>query len=207
MGLSPVSLPGKLGGDDATTRPDIVDGFVLSMSQLYLPISYRANCLAQMEVLRKANGYQFMAQTAPSQAPETIPAFGQIEEQWTVEPGSYLWGWSLALVNNNIDIVNSGSIHVLITDACTETALSSDYILAANISSKRPLFNVAAPRNPFLLPQPRLISDPGKLNVEIYNNGGDISEGGPSEVQVQLICFFAQPIMPPPGIRGEWASR
>lgn len=155
-----------------------IDGFTYSMSQLMLPISYRAEAQAQMEILRLAKGVQWSCYVSPPNGP--IPAFGQIEYQVSMPAGSYIWGWSFAALTSS-----SNNFHILVTDSCTETALSSDYILASLINS------ASSVRRPCILPQPRLISDPGLVNVEIYNNGS-------SAVLAQLALFCASPFQIPP---------
>ena len=49
-------------------------------------------------------------------------------------------------------------------------------------------------RGPSLLTPPRLISEPGKVDVEIYSNAA-------TDVQVQFVAYFAVPIPLPPGMQ------
>jgi len=170
------ALPGKLTPCDLV---DLSDSFTLSLSQLISPVQYRAHAIAQMEVLRRANGYQFAAFSSPTRDIKTIPAYSQIEEQWSMTPGSFIWGWNFSV---STAMAGPGNFHVLLTDACTETALFSDYAAVGNIAGAS-----TGPRWPFILANPRLISDPGKVNVEIYNNFGSV-------VTCQFVAFVAQPI-------------
>jgi hypothetical protein len=178
--------------------PQIIDGFTYSMNLPYLPINYRSAALAQMETLRLTGNYQMKMFAAPSPTGNNpggtaiignIPAFGQIEQQLSVDPGSYIYG-----------VLCSASIfHVRITDACTETSLSSDYIQSSLIfqAISAPA-TLAAQRGPCLLAQPRLISEPGLVNIEIYN-GASSSQPG----QVVLFCATPRPNPPPNSFSGN----
>jgi len=178
-------------------RGNIVDGFTLSQSLPLLQVSYRAQAQAQMEVLRKANGYGWAAWTCPSIADPTassstslkvVPAYGQVEEQWTVPPGSYLWGWGFTSPAG--EGWETAQFYVLMTDSCTETPLFADYVNLApfNQAAASGAGTGQSVRGPQLLCQPRLVSDPGKVNVEIYNNAA-------SDALCQFVAFFAVPVV------------
>jgi hypothetical protein len=144
-----------------------------------------------METLRLASSYQFKAYVVPT--PENpspgggannnpigdIPAYSQVEQQLSIDPGSYLYGWLLAVITAG---GANSNFHIQVTDACTETPIFSDYALGSLFSASP----TGIQRAPFLLSQPRLISDPGLVNVEIYNNSS-------STQAVQLVLFTAAP--------------
>lgn len=185
-------LPGQTGVMD-DDLPDIFDAFTLSMSLPLLSTSYRVHAQAQMEVLRRARGYRFAAWSAPSMAEptaatatpaKTVPAYSQIEEQWSIPAGSYLWGWSFVALSGE-----APNFYIQLTDACTETALFSDYVNGAIFTP-----GSSPVRGPSLLTNARLISDPGKVNVEIYNNTS-------VDVNAQFVGYFAIPIPLPPGLQ------
>jgi hypothetical protein len=173
-------------------EPQIVDGFTYSMNLLLLPINYRSAVMAQMETIRLTGNYQHKMFAVPSPTGNDptaanviglIPAYGQTEQQLSLDPGTYIWGWMFGVGIGE----TAESFHIRVTDACTETALSSDYIFAqllfeAIVGSA----TLAAQRGPCLLPQPRLISEPGLVNVEIYNNGSVAASA-------QLVLFCATP--------------
>ena len=173
-------------------EPQILDGFTHSLSQLLLPISYRAAALSQMETMRLAASFQFKAYVIPT--PENpspggragnnpiglIPAYGQVEQQVSMDPGSYIYGWMFAVTT---DVGISSYFHIRITDACTETALASDYAIALFFHSP-PIPEICLVVS--LLPQPRIISDPGLINVEIYNDYK-------SDLEAQLVLYCASP--------------
>jgi hypothetical protein len=187
-------LPGQ-----TDNLPDLFDAFTLSMSLPLLSTSYRAHAQAQMEVLRRARGYRWAAWSSPSMAEptaattapaKTVPAFSQTEEQWSIPAGSYLWGWSFAVLSGA-----AANFYIQLTDACTETALFADYV-NGNIFTP----GATPVRGPSLLTTPRLISDPGKVNVEIYNNTS-------VDINAQFVGYFAIPIPLPPGLQERELGR
>ena len=166
---------------DTIMEHDIVDGFTYSMSLALLPTSYRAHCLAQMETLRRAKGYTARWYTAPNNNDEPISNFSQAKYQINITPGSYLWGISAWFAGDH----DGDIVHILITDACSETQLSSDYELASLFLTGKTTIRAA----PALLPQPRLISEPGLVNIEVYL--GAVATG--SSESVQILLFTAEP--------------
>jgi hypothetical protein len=160
---------------------DVVDSFTYSTTLRLLQTQYRANVLAQLEVLRRARGYKARYYTSPDSLVEPILAFGQVETQIRAVPGTYVWGLSLyaATITN---------LKIQVTDASTEIPLFSDYIRAALMQPSS-----TGGRVPFLLGQPRLISEPGQINVEIYNDNATTNT-------VQLVLYCAEPVLPNPDI-------
>jgi hypothetical protein len=145
---------------------DPVDGFTYSMSTVLLPINYRACAQAQMEILRKAVGFQFKSYVIPLQlsgsgeSSVVIPQYSQVELQVSIDPGSYLWGWTFSS-----NLIRAAYIQV--TEACTELPLFSDYINGRNIDTENDRKVVS------ILPNPLLLCAPGVVNVEIYNGLDD----------------------------------
>jgi len=158
-----------------------VDGFVYSASMLYLPTTYRASALAQMEVLRLAKGYRPRWYLIPEDSDQPVGLYSQIEFQVRVQPGAYLWAISFSTLN----LEGPLQAFVQVTDACTETPLFSDYLMANLIEPS----TGAGRRNPLLL-TPRLIGEPGLLNVEIYNSYY-------TNLTPQLMLLVAEPFVPP----------
>lgn len=181
----------------------ILDGFTYSASMLYLSTTYRASALAQMEVLRRAKGYRARWYLVPDDLHDPIPAYDQIEQQINVPPGSYLWGIAFSIPTELNDSLVTTVCHIQVTDACTETALFSDYVNHFNVQSLNPAVGAMNRRNPMLLAQPALIGQPGLVDVEIYNgstDGGVASIGqAPAGVALncQLALLFAEPCVPP----------
>jgi hypothetical protein len=176
----------------------LLDGFVLSASQLYLPIIYRASALAQMEVLRRSRGYRTRWYLVPDDLQDPIPAYSQVELQINVPPGSYLWGLAFTIPERLNDSLVNTVCHVQITDACTETAIFSDYVMEQNVVSLIPGNGGQNRRNPMILAQPALIGQPGLVDVEIFNGS---TSGATPPVGVSLNCqlalLFAEPCVPP----------
>lgn len=176
----------------------ILDGFVLSASQLYLSTTYRSSALAQMEVLRRAKGYRTRQYLVPDDLENPIPAYLQVEHQINVPPGSYLWGIAFSIPTRLNDELVTTVCHIQITDACTETAIFSDYVMEQNVQSNAPGNGAQNRRNPMILAQPALIGQPGLVDVEIFNGSTD---GSTPPVGVTLNCqialLFAEPCVPP----------
>jgi hypothetical protein len=168
----------------------INDGFLYSLSMVYQPIVYRASALAQMEVLRRAVGYRVREYVVPNSGNNPIAAYSQLEQQVNTVAGAYLWGLTFS-APFNASGNDPGNIYIQITDACTESPLFSDYVLASQ-------FNAVAPsdangwnrRNPPLLAQPLLIGPPGLLDVELYNSAS-------VAIKCQLVLLMAEPCIPP----------
>lgn len=180
----------------ALVERDIVDGFTMSASQLLVPSSTRALILGQMDTLRRASAMRPRHYIAPLDSDELIPAFKQVEYQISVMPGSYVWGLSFAYVPGDDEVTTDDALklHMQITDVCTETPFFSDYVRCINFLTEPNLvanfYPVGTPRWPHLLAQPRLIGDPAKLDVEIYNSSA-------VDITCQLVLFVAEPCLPP----------
>lgn len=171
-----------------------VDGFLLSGSMLYLPTTYRAHVLAQMEVLRLANGYRCREYLLPVDSDEPVAAYGQLEYQIRVQPGSYVWGLSFCLVSDDVEPQN---IRMQLTDDCTETLFFSDYALAMMVdpSATTPV----SKRKPMLI-NPRMIGEPGTITAELYN-----SSENPATCQLVIMC--AEPCLPTEEMKRIFAQR
>ncbi len=189
----------------ATEQP-IMDGFVLSVSRLYLPTTFSASALAQLDVLRRAKAYRTREYCIPNNLLNPIPAYSQVEEQVSVQPGSYLWGVGFTVPaipgNDTVYMTDVYSrVHWQVTDACTETAMLSDYSFGFTAQQAAPAAGSWNRRNPMILAQPIPVGAPGLLDVEIYNKAVTSSMGAPTttgaDLYCQLILFFAEPSIPP----------
>jgi len=174
---------------------DIVDGFTMSASQLLVPTSARALILGQLDTLRRASALRPRHYIAPLDSDEPIPAFKQNEYQISVMPGSYVWGLSFAYIpSDEVTTAEALKLHVQITDVCTETPFFSDYVRGVTFLTAPSLVTSFYPtgtfRAPHLLAQPRLIGDPAKLDVEIYNSSS-------VDIQCQLTIMVCEPCLPP----------
>lgn len=166
---------------------ELVDGFLYSGSMLYLPTTYRASALANMEVLRKARGYQTRWYLSPVDLDEPIPAYSQLEYQVRCQPGSYVWGvtFSAPFHATGEESKDATFIYVQVTDDCTETPFFSDYTKGVQFE---PVIGTAH-RHPTLI-MPRIVGLPGTLSIELYNSAA-------VDIKCQLALLVAEPCVPP----------
>lgn len=165
----------------------LVDGFLYSGSMLYLPTTYRASALANMEVLRRARGYRTRWYLSPVDLDEPIPAYSQLEYQVQCQPGSYVWGvtFSAPFDDTGEETVDSSFITIQVTDDCTETPFFSDYTKGVQFEP----VTGSAHRHPTLI-MPRIVGQPGTLSVELYNAAS-------VAIKCQLALLVAEPCVPP----------
>ena len=176
-----------------TVERDIVDGFTLSASQLLVPTSYRALILGQMDTLRRASAMRPRHYVAPLQTDEPVPAYKQVEYQISVMAGSYVYGLSFAIQAAQLDFAQY--VHVQLTDKYTETPFFSDYARGISFitdptAAQAVGYPVGTFRAPHLLAQPRIICDPGTIEIELYNSSD-------TDLYCQLCVFVAEPCLPP----------
>ncbi len=165
---------------------DPIDGFLYSTTLRMLPSQYRANALAQIEVLRRARSYKGKVYVSPDNLVLPVAAYSQVETQSRMAPGTYIWGIS-------IYVSATTNVKINITDKCTEIPLFSDYVLAALFKQQTTGIS-STQRSPTILAQPRLIDAPGQVNVEVYN-------GNAEALTVQVALYCAEPIIPNPDIK------
>jgi hypothetical protein len=165
----------------------IVDGFSYSLSRLMTPMSYYQNVVAQMENLRRANGYHLRMYNVPDDLDEPIPAYGTLEYQVRTQPGAYLYALMFHVTEVEEEGGSPTDICIQITDACTESHLFSDFTLGSAFAETTAGIGLSRP--PVLMPQPVLIGPPGLVNVELSNRAS-------SSRKCQLVLFFAEPSLP-----------
>lgn len=165
----------------------VLDGFSLNLNIRYLPYHYHAACLGQSEVLRRANLYRARWVVMPDDAGTPIPAYDTFEAQIKIQPGAYLWGFQLTEFSAGFVPVAATDAIIQVTDACTGIPLFSDYAAGSGFT---PFSAVAADAHggiaPHLLTQPRLVMEPGLLNVEIANRAV-------TAMRCQLLLCFSEP--------------
>lgn len=176
-----------------TIERDIADGFTMSASQLLVPTSYRALILGQMDTLRRASAMRPRHYVAPLQTDIPIPAYKQVEYQITVMPGSYVYGLSFAIQAAQLALAQY--VHIQMTDIYTESPFFADYPRGINfITDPTSALAVGYPkgtfRAPFLFAQPRIICDPGNIEIEMYNSSN-------TDLYCQLCVFVNEPCLPP----------
>lgn len=176
----------------------IIDGFTYNSRTLNSQ-SYFQNAIAQLEPLRRANGFRCRWFGIPDPSDIPIAAFSSVEYQVQAQPGSYLWGLNFwASAGTNVPTSEAPTNTIRIVDACTELPLADRQSLSVAftgtlIGSNQQQFSLGQNRGPVLLPTPYLISTPGFLNVEITN-------GAPTPSTCQLVLFLAEPSIYEPEI-------
>jgi hypothetical protein len=157
-------------------RP-VIDGFCLDLTTLFVPGRYIPAALGQLEALRKSGLYRSRWYAVPEE-PITIAAYDTFEQQVRIVPGSYLWG-----------ITSAGFIPgmlVRIVEGSTGIPFMSDFMWGQNLAQGTPQVT--------LLTQPRLIVDPGYVDVEISNPFPlAIPMPGLPEQTPQLVLMCAEP--------------
>jgi hypothetical protein len=178
--------------DQIITVPQIVDGFSYNTCLQYLPNRYWPHALQQLDTLRRAVGYRVRWMVIPDDIGEPIQPFDTYYFQGAVSGGSYLYGYmfaSISAVGPNPDnpggalipvATTAADLNVNVTDSCTEVPLFLDLAAGGGLHS-----NFTARGLPVLLTKPRLILDPGLVNVEVANHTANT-------ITAQLVLFFAE---------------
>ena len=147
----------------------VVDGFSYNTMFLWLYERYFPNCLAQLDVLRRAANYRPRWWVIPDDIDQPIQPYDTLYFQVEVSAGSYLWGYAFTTVsalNPSGAPTETAASDILLqlVDSCTGIPLFQDF---ANGGGNSANFN--SRMLPILLSQPRLILEPGLVNVELSN--------------------------------------
>jgi hypothetical protein len=170
--------------------PDsIVDGFQYNLFLRNFPERYYPLALTQLEPFRRARGYRPRWYTVPdADNLGSIPAYGTIEEQLRIAPGSWLWGLSIALLAPAGIVDPTLVLMIQITDGSTGLKLFSDFLSAGFIWTQGGGLPPAVIDNvPYILSQPRPVVEPGFVNVEIAELTG-VTLG-----RAQLVLYCMEP--------------
>ena len=163
----------------------VVDGFSYNTSFLWLQNRYFPNALAQLDVLRRASNYRTRWWCIPDDIDQPIQPYDTLYFQCEVSSGSYLWGYhfsSVSAVNpaGGPAETTAADILIQVVDACTGIPLFQDFANGGAAHS-----NFTARMLPILLTQPRLILEPGLVNVELSNRTKNT-------INCQLLLHFAE---------------
>lgn len=161
----------------------IVDGFTYTFSRIPALTSYYNNCIAQLEILRRANGYHLRIYCVPDDFNNPIGAFLTFEYQVRTQPGAYLYAYQFSIVGAGAP----SDVLFQVTDSCTETKLFSDFIAGSSMAETTA--GIGLNRPPCLMSQPYLVGPPGQLNVEMSNRAS-------AARNCQLLLFLAEPSLP-----------
>lgn len=164
----------------------VVDGFSYNTMLLWQPCRFFPNALAQLDVLRRAANYRARWWVIPDDIDQPIAGYDTLYFQAEVAGGSYLLGYSFVGVKalnpaGSPAEVAASDILIQVVDSCTGIPLFQDFASGGGTHS-----NNTARMQPILLTQPRLILEPGLVNVELTNKT-------PNTITCQLLLHFAEP--------------
>lgn len=163
----------------------VVDGFSYNTCLLYLPNRYFPNCLAQLDILRRAANFRPRWFTIPDDIDQPIAPYDTLYFQIQVAAGAYLWGYqfkTLKATNGDAPAeTTSSDILVQAVDSCSGIPLFQDFANGGGCHS-----DFTARCLPILLTQPRVILDPGLVNVQLSNRTAN-------SITCQLLMHFALP--------------
>ena len=164
----------------------VVDGFSYNTSLLYLPNRYWANALAQLDILRRASNFRARWFVIPDDIDQPIQPYDTLYFQIQVAPGSYLWGYQFSSLSATAPggggtATTAADILIQAVDSCSGIPLFQDFANGGGCHS-----NFTARCVPILLTQPRLILDPGLVNVQLSNRTANT-------ISCQLLMHFAVP--------------
>ena len=151
------------------------DGFDLSL-QLPNCNPWMSFALHQMEALRKATKYEFFAFVAPEQFGVAIPAWDTFTTQLRIPAGSWIWAYTFQSGFDPTDNVGIGDFPGVVR----LTEHGTGHLLMANFVNQSIGSAAGGPFAPLgaihstqvLLPDPRVVIEPGIVNVEIANPSG-----------------------------------
>lgn len=179
----PVSLEKQRG---VVTIPHVVDGFSYNTQLKYLPYRFFPNALAQLDILRRAANLRARWFVVPDDIDQPIQPYDTLYYQIEMAGGSYLWGYqfsSISAVDPDGDPAETTAADILVqaVDSCTGVPIAQDFTNGAGSHS-----NFTSRCLPVLMTQPRLILDPGLVNVEISNRTANT-------ITCQLLLMTAEP--------------
>jgi hypothetical protein len=201
--------------DQTIPLKQVVDGFSYNASLKYLPNRFFPNALAQLDILRRAANYRPRWWAIPD-TPNTVQPYDTFYMQCEVADGSYLWGYNFCVlaaegpsdgpeISEPTDLpkimapvsVAPTDLCIQVVDSCTGIPLFQDYANGGAMT-----INGDSRMYPILLTQPRLILEPGLVNVSIANRTANT-------IVCQLLLHFAEPCQTicEEERQNEWARR
>jgi hypothetical protein len=164
----------------------VVDGFSYNDSLQYVSNRYFPNALSQLDILRRAANLRARWFVVPDDIDQPIAPYDTLYYQINVAGGSYLWGYSfssLSATDPDDAPVATTAADLLIqaVDSCTGVALWEDFACAKGSHS-----DYTARCTPILITQPRLVLEPGLVNIQISNRT-------PNTITCQWLLHFAEP--------------
>lgn len=174
----------------------IADAFTLNTGFRNNPYNYYTVALKQIRALRECSLFRCKLFPVPEPMPingggvetfQTVAAYSTARYTVRLIPNSYVWGLAYVEMQTNFTQTLGRSATIQITDACTGLDFFDDFLIASAFEFFRTTGS-SYPPNPFpsILIQPKLIQDPGLLNVQVSNR-----VSGP--LLCQLVLFVAEP--------------
>lgn len=160
--------------EEAINRP-VIDGFCYDLTRLFVPGWYEPMALGQLEAIRKSGLYRARWHAVPEE-PVALAAYDTLEQQVRIVPGSYLWGIASSVL---------GALLVRIVEGSTGIPFMNDFVYGSSLSAP----TAGGTHHPILLTQPRLITDPGWVQVEISNTSAAMI----AAANLQLVLLCAEP--------------
>ncbi len=165
--MNPMTLPSA----------EIQDGIALQHLWVPLANSYDALAAEQLRLLRVANGMRPYLIVIPL-AGQTVAPWDTYRRQFAVPPGSWLLGF--VTVGG---FASSAQRRVQIKDSCTGLPLFSDFIGGGALYT-----GLECAIGMQALPAPRLIGDPGTIDVELAQLTGGVT------MTYSLVIVFSVPV-------------
>ncbi len=178
------AIQGRPGG--VITIPQVVDAFSYNTQLKYLPYRYFPNALAQMDILRRAASLRARWFVVPDDIDQPVAPYDTLYYQIEMAGGSYLYGYMFASIsatdpNGSPISTTAADLLIQMVDSCTGIPLAQDFQNGFGNHT-----NFTSRALPILLTQPRLILDPGLVNVEISNRTANT-------INCQLLILTAEP--------------
>lgn len=185
---------------DTVIVPQIVDGFSYNTMLYWLANRFAPNALAQLDILRRAVNYRARWFVVPDDIDQPIGPYDTLYYQINVADGSYLWGHMFSSISatdpDDAPVATAASDLLLqAVDSCTGIPLFQDFANGGGSHS-----DFSARVVPIILSQPRLILEPGLVNIQIANRT-------PNTITCQWLLHFAEPckIITEEDRQKEWA--
>jgi hypothetical protein len=162
------------------------DGFTLNPAIRLWPYNYVAGALAQMDTLRRAATYRPRIYAVPDDYNQPLDGYETLEYQIKLASGSYIWGMMFRQYSAGWAQQDPTSVVIQLSEACTGVPFYSEFSQAQGLAfyTASPLASGIA--MPHILTQPRIILEPGDVNVELCNLSS-------ASQRCQLLIFTAEP--------------
>ena len=160
----------------------VVDGFTMDSKLLPVWMHYRTAAVAQMDTLRRTQGFQVRWMVIPQEGTSLLEAWGEIEFESRINPGSWIWGYSLVARTAGVD--DPPDVSIELQDEGSGQKFMANYVRGDAWA----LDNRAADdrgRMPAVMPAPFCVTSPGRIASKMANNTGN-------DISVQLILSAAE---------------